>query len=100
MQRRFSGAILTSRRACASTASTFLSTPSHMRRLLPLIALLVSAACAGSPAVGGMPAVVVVPPSAPRELLPDQQVQQVLNRLAFGPRPGDAERVRALGVDR
>jgi uncharacterized protein (DUF1800 family) len=32
--------------------------------------------------------------------LPDEQVQQVLNRLAFGPRPGEAEQVRAMGVDR
>ena len=38
--------------------------------------------------------------SEPRELLPDEQVQQVLNRLAFGARPGDAEKVRAMGVDR
>lgn len=35
-----------------------------------------------------------------RELLPDQQVQQVLNRFAFGGRPGDAAKVRAMGVDR
>jgi uncharacterized protein (DUF1800 family) len=34
-----------------------------------------------------------------RELLPDEQVQQVLNRLAFGARPGDAPRVRAMGID-
>jgi uncharacterized protein (DUF1800 family) len=34
-----------------------------------------------------------------RELLPDEQVQQVLNRLTFGARPGDAESVRAIGVD-
>ena len=38
--------------------------------------------------------------SEPRELLPDEQVQQVLNRLAFGARPGDAEKVRTMGVDR
>jgi uncharacterized protein (DUF1800 family) len=38
--------------------------------------------------------------SEPRELLPDEQVQQALNRLAFGARPGDAEKVRAMGVDR
>jgi uncharacterized protein (DUF1800 family) len=38
--------------------------------------------------------------SQPRELLPDEQVQQVLNRLAFGARPGDAEKVRAMGVDK
>ena len=30
---------------------------------------------------------------------PDQQVQHVLNRLAFGPRPGDAATVRSMGVD-
>jgi uncharacterized protein (DUF1800 family) len=36
---------------------------------------------------------------AERALLPDEQVQQVLNRLAFGARPGDAARVRAMGVD-
>jgi uncharacterized protein (DUF1800 family) len=35
-----------------------------------------------------------------RELLPDQQVRQVLDRFAFGGRPGDAARVRAMGVDR
>ncbi len=29
----------------------------------------------------------------------DEQVKQALNRLAFGGRPGDYERVRALGVD-
>ncbi|HEX3868367.1 MAG TPA: DUF1800 family protein, partial [Gemmatimonadaceae bacterium] len=41
-------------------------------------------------------------PASPqsRELLPDEQVQQVLNRLAFGARPGDADKVRAMGVDR
>jgi len=38
--------------------------------------------------------------TGPRELLPDEQVQQVLNRLAFGARPGEAEQVRAMGVDR
>lgn len=38
-------------------------------------------------------------PTAPREQTADQQVQQVLNRLAFGPRPGDVEAVRAMGVD-
>jgi uncharacterized protein (DUF1800 family) len=34
------------------------------------------------------------------ELLPDEQIQQVLNRLTFGPRPGDAEKVRAIGIDK
>jgi uncharacterized protein (DUF1800 family) len=45
-------------------------------------------------------AVATAPLPAPREQLPDQQVLQVLNRLAYGPRPGDVARVRALGVDR
>ncbi|HEY9225031.1 MAG TPA: DUF1800 family protein, partial [Gemmatimonadaceae bacterium] len=34
-----------------------------------------------------------------RELLPEEQIQQVLNRLAFGPRAGDVAAVRAMGVD-
>ncbi len=39
-------------------------------------------------------------PWAAREQTADEQVQQALNRLAFGARPGDVARVRALGVDR
>jgi len=35
-----------------------------------------------------------------REQTADEQVKQALNRLAFGARPGDAERVRDMGVDR
>jgi len=38
-------------------------------------------------------------PSAAREQTADQQVQHVLNRLAFGARPGDVQAVRAIGVD-
>ncbi len=33
-----------------------------------------------------------------QSLTDDQQVIHVLNRLSFGPRPGDIERVRAMGV--
>ena len=36
----------------------------------------------------------------PREITADQQVRHVLNRLAFGARPGDVAHVRAVGVDR
>ncbi|MDQ8161221.1 MAG: DUF1800 domain-containing protein [Gemmatimonadota bacterium] len=36
---------------------------------------------------------------APREQTADQQVHHVLNRLAFGARPGDVDAVRAVGVD-
>jgi len=35
----------------------------------------------------------------PGELLPDEQIQQVLNRLTFGARPGDAEKIRAAGIE-
>src|SRR5262245_3552418 len=35
-----------------------------------------------------------------RDLLPEEQIQQVLNRLTFGARPGDADKVRAMGIDR
>ncbi|MFN8581668.1 MAG: DUF1800 domain-containing protein [Gemmatimonadaceae bacterium] len=35
-----------------------------------------------------------------RELTPRQQALQALNRLAFGPRPGDVDSVTAMGVDR
>jgi uncharacterized protein (DUF1800 family) len=70
-----------------------------------LAVIIVLAACAAAPAVeqSVRPAPVTQHAYAsaePRDLLPDEQVQQVLNRLAFGPRPGDAERVRAMGVDR
>ncbi len=37
---------------------------------------------------------------ATREQTADEQVKHVLNRLAFGPRPGEYERVRAMGVDK
>ena len=39
-------------------------------------------------------------PTVQRELSADEQTIHVLNRLAFGPRPGDVQRVKAIGVDR
>ena len=63
------------------------------------LALVPIAACAHATGTVSASDVAPLPASEPRELLPDQQVQQVLNRLAFGPRPGDAARVRAMGVD-
>jgi uncharacterized protein (DUF1800 family) len=38
--------------------------------------------------------------SAVRELTAREQASHVLNRLAFGPRPGDVDRVTSMGVDR
>lgn len=35
-----------------------------------------------------------------RELSTDEQIRHVLNRLAFGARPGDAAHIRDIGVDR
>lgn len=37
---------------------------------------------------------------AANKLKEDQQIQQVLNRLGFGARPGDVERVKAMGLDK
>ena len=36
----------------------------------------------------------------PRDMTADQQVRHVVNRLTFGPRPGDYQRVREIGLDR
>jgi uncharacterized protein (DUF1800 family) len=45
------------------------------------------------------PAPTVIARSDVRELPADQQIIQALNRLTFGPRPGDASKVRAIGLD-
>lgn len=39
-------------------------------------------------------------PQGSRELTSREQAYHVLNRVAFGPRPGDVDRVVAMGVDR
>ena len=70
------------------------------------LAAIALVACASGAPVGPWtdpaPAVEAVAPISgePRELLPDEQIQQALNRLGFGARPGDVEKVRAMGVDR
>ncbi len=72
------------------------------------VALATLAACQGSPAprVEAAPRMIAAPPEAPpadlgqREQTADQQVNHVLSRLTFGARPGDADAVRAMGVDR
>jgi uncharacterized protein (DUF1800 family) len=67
-------------------------------RTYNVVALLFVAAACGAQAtkpVGPSPAA-----SQSQELLPDEQVQQALNRLTFGARPGDAEKVRRMGVDK
>lgn len=61
------------------------------------------ASCAGSSSVQTASSHNLKLPTAAevavREQTADQQVQHVLNRLAFGPRPGDVQAVRAMGVD-
>ena len=61
---------------------------------------LVGLACApnGPRDVASAPAPAVA--AELREQTADQQVRHVLNRLAFGARPGDVDRVRSIGVDR
>ncbi len=38
-------------------------------------------------------------PSSSTPLSPDEKILHVLNRFAYGPRPGDLERVRAMGLN-
>ena len=69
-----------------------------------LCLLLLAAACSSQaprtePSSAAHTPVIVVSPTEPREQTADQQVQQVLNRLGFGPRPGNVAKVRAIGVD-
>ena len=61
----------------------------------PLSSARIGDGSAASVAASGRPAL----PATPRELTADAQVHHVLNRLAFGARPGDAAEVRAMGVD-
>ena len=56
-------------------------------RLRPIIVL-----------VGVLFAASIASPSALPAPSPDEVIVHVLNRLGFGPRAGDIERVRALGV--
>ena len=70
-------------------------------RVFPFVAMLGAAACGGSTAVRPEVAPAFPPASSgPREQSPGQQVTQLLNRLTFGARPGDVDRVREMGVDR
>lgn len=71
-------------------------------RRIPLLPLLVAVAGFASPALAQRSRPSSIRSAAPvtvRTQTADQQVLQVLNRLAFGPRPGDAAVVRKMGVD-
>ena len=77
----------------------------HLPRFFALSLLAVGVSCvpAGSgfnhATPSGSPTRLVVLPAEPREQTADQQVRHALDRLGFGPRPGDVARVRAMGVD-
>jgi uncharacterized protein (DUF1800 family) len=72
-----------------------------MRRLPLVMMLAVAFAGACRSPVASPPAPMADDPmlQAPRDQTADQQVWHALDRLAFGPRPGDVARVRAIGVD-
>ena len=63
-----------------------------MKRIAQLFgaALLVTAFCFSGDAAGRFD----------QKLLLDKQIVHVLNRLTFGPRPGDVQQVRLMGVDK
>ena len=70
-----------------------------------ILAMLLGACSSASPQAGGpAPAApssvragrTLVLPASP--LTPDQQILHALNRLGYGPRPGDVERVRRMGL--
>ena len=81
-----------------------------------ILVALSSAACSSAappaggsataaPTAAGGPVPAVAPPRSGRglalpasPLTPDQQILHALNRLGYGPRPGDVERVRRIGV--
>jgi len=75
-----------------------------MRDVSPRFAVLVTAlAVVGTVsgcASGGSHVEVQPLAEGPRDMTADQQVREVVNRLTFGPRPGDYQRVREIGLDK
>jgi uncharacterized protein (DUF1800 family) len=77
----------------------------HRQRDAVAILALLLGACSSAAVPAGPPAPVASPlrvqraltlPASP--LTPDQQILHALNRLGYGPRPGDVERVRGMGL--
>src|SRR4051812_34509291 len=69
--------------------------------LLAVLSLAAIAARASGtrPGEASSPAPAAFASTEPREQTADQQVLHTLGRLGYRPRPGDAQRVRAMGVD-
>ncbi|HEV7838315.1 MAG TPA: DUF1800 family protein, partial [Gemmatimonadaceae bacterium] len=75
----------------------------RVTKLVAVVAALLGVAPISAPAQSAgakNPAKSVIARSDVRELPADQQIIQALNRLTFGPRPGDALSVRAIGLDK
>jgi len=73
----------------------------RITKLVAVVAALVSVVPVYAPAqnAGAKSPARTVARSDVRELPADQQIIQALNRLTFGPRPGDVQKVRAIGLD-
>ncbi len=66
-------------------------------RTLALLSIAAAVSAAHGQKPKSLPATAAAQSS---DLLPDEQVHQVLNRLTFGPRSEDAAKVRAMGVEK
>ncbi|HEV7594167.1 MAG TPA: DUF1800 domain-containing protein, partial [Gemmatimonadaceae bacterium] len=75
----------------------------QITRLTGIVAVMITIAPIGisaqSSGAGKTQARPAIVRSDVRELPADQQIIQALSRLTFGARPGDAQKVRALGLD-
>jgi uncharacterized protein (DUF1800 family) len=71
-----------------------------MRRLTPAFTFSAAVAVAALASVQSVQGAVHFAATAVRQLTGREQAVHVLNRLAFGPRPGDVDRVARMGVDK
>jgi len=71
------------------------STSPAVNQLIPADQAAAIRSSSSALAASGARSALVIPPSP---LAPDQQILHVLSRLGYGPRPGDVERVREMGL--
>jgi uncharacterized protein (DUF1800 family) len=71
----------------------------RMRQTLLAVLATGLAACSSGSRTVPVQTMPATPVAEPREQTADQQVTHLLSRLTFGARPGDAAKVRAIGVD-
>src|SRR4051812_46620020 len=95
---------LTSHRGYASTVWNVARKTMRVTKLISTaVAILIGVAPIGTHAQKSgakAPAKAVIARSDVRGLPADQQIIQAINRLTFGPRPGDVAKVRAIGLDK